>query len=356
MLVSTPAALSCPAGTISCGDAVAMSGGTAAVATTSTGAGNGSVSVYVDSGGTWSLQQVLTQPVANALYAFQVAISGDWLFVSAVAAGNHDNGSVYVYERSAGVWSQAQVLTVAESHGLGQAVAVAGKTAVIGQSNGPVTVWTLNGVGAWQRRATLNDPGSNPGTDSFGFSVAVAKTPSGQVIAVGAPGGGTSAGGIVYVYTGSGATWTAVTGFPQPTVSAGADYGFLVGVSGGTIAAEAAYESAGTIYLYSGSGSTWTRQQVLANPNGATGITEGFAIEGSTLAVGTPSYNHDQGAVYLYKQSAGTWSQAKLIKDPLRTQDDTFGGALAQVGRTTIVGAPHDTGGTGTGAAYAFTP
>src|SRR5690606_8025808 len=133
----------------------------------------------VKSGSSWVFQQKLVDPnrTERDEFGMSVSISGDTIVVGAEledydeAGGNFLNnaGAAYVFTRSAGVWTFQKKLV---------------------------------GVGATHRRAD----------DNFGHSVSI----SGNTIAVGvwyqdhdvAGANYVNAAGAVYVYTGSGSTWT----------------------------------------------------------------------------------------------------------------------------------------------------
>jgi hypothetical protein len=96
------------------GNAVAVSGNTAVVGgwlDDDGGTSSGSVYVFVRSGGSWSQQAKLTASDANFndLFGFSVAISGDTAVDGAPYTdgdGGTSNGSAYVFVRSGGSWSE----------------------------------------------------------------------------------------------------------------------------------------------------------------------------------------------------------------------------------------------------------
>ena len=121
---------------------VAVSGDTAVIGAIDgddNGPNSGSAYVFVRSAGVWSQQAKLlaSDGAAFDLFGFSVAISSDTAVIS--SRDDDDNGSgsgsVYVFVRSAGVWSQQAKLLASDGAAFDQfgfSVAVSGDTAVIG--------------------------------------------------------------------------------------------------------------------------------------------------------------------------------------------------------------------------------
>ena len=119
------------------GTAVAVSGDTALVGAqyfqAPTTYHRGEAYVYVRSGGVWQQEAVLTAPdeTDGSYFGCSVAIQGD---TAVVGAYGHlaTAGSVYVFTRSAGVWSLQQQLNGPEHSQLGYSVAISGDTLIAG--------------------------------------------------------------------------------------------------------------------------------------------------------------------------------------------------------------------------------
>lgn len=126
------------------GFSVALSGETLAVGAVRDYVGEnsaqGSVYVYTRGGGVWTEQQKITASDGEAAdnFGFSVALSGDTLAVGAKVDGtavHMDHGSAYVYRRSDAVWTEQQKLTAGDAEFFdyfGQAVAVSGDTVLVG--------------------------------------------------------------------------------------------------------------------------------------------------------------------------------------------------------------------------------
>ncbi|MGH9371975.1 MAG: FG-GAP repeat protein [Vicinamibacterales bacterium] len=166
--------------------------------------------------------------------------------------------------------------------------------------------------GAQQAELVASDGAAG---DEFGASVAI----TGDTAFVGAP--GTAGGGVVYVFTRSGRTWTEGQKITAGTAMAGDQFG--------------------------------------------TSLSLRSASEGDTLIVGAPGASSDTGAAYVFVRAPGSMpfiQQQKLTAGDA-TAGDRFGTSVSVASRSIgpthptdilAVGAPSRTGGT-QGAAYVFT-
>jgi FG-GAP repeat len=126
------------------GDSVSVSGDTVVVGVKGndhSGWSNaGAAYVYVRAGGVWTQQQKLTASDAATIDFFgnSVALAGDTAMIGAFEddhAGGISAGSVYIFVRSGGLWTQQAKLTssdAAESDNFGASVALDGDTVLIG--------------------------------------------------------------------------------------------------------------------------------------------------------------------------------------------------------------------------------
>src|SRR5215475_8338985 len=126
------------------GSAVAISGDTAIVGAPSNDingdADQGAAYIFVRSGGNWTQEARLKAPLGAAgdYFGSAVAISGDTAIVGAYLAdtvANINQGLVYVFTRSAGVWTQQAKLKADDGGAndfFGISVAIDGDTAIIG--------------------------------------------------------------------------------------------------------------------------------------------------------------------------------------------------------------------------------
>ncbi len=128
------------------GFSVALSGDTVVVGAflndTGAIANQGAAYVFTRVGTLWLQQQrlVANDGVANDHFGFSVTISGDTAVVGAEGddtGANFDQGSAYVFTRSANAWTQQQKFTAndgAAADGFGNAVALSGDTVLVGAS------------------------------------------------------------------------------------------------------------------------------------------------------------------------------------------------------------------------------
>jgi len=184
--------------------------------------GPGAAYVFVRSGSSWSQQQKLTASggVNTDAFGSAVAIDRDTIAVGAFHNDESptvpDKGAVYVFVRSGTTWSLQQMLRGSNGNALpsgngsnnffGQAVAVAGNTIVAGATSwtqspdnhrGKVFVFDRSGT-VWTEVEGFQPPNTVLNTD-FGAGIAI----SGDAFVASAPGdtvGSNSAQGDAFVY------------------------------------------------------------------------------------------------------------------------------------------------------------
>jgi prepilin-type N-terminal cleavage/methylation domain-containing protein len=242
----------------------------------------------------------------------------------------------------------------------GEDVDVDGDTMVIsgpyaetaaGDDQGAVWVFRRDGAGTWVHTATLTAPNAHA-YSHYGAAVAI----DAGTIAVGSTEapfeyneeyGYWNYTGAVYIYTGSGATWTLRTTIAaNPDGSVWDDFGEAVDLQDGTLVVGAprdngAVSQSGKAYVYTGSGATWTLQAQLAAPDGARGDLFGkvVALDGDTVAVAAPEKASRTGAVYVFDRTGTTWSAATKLGFSGAGADAQIGSSLALDGDTLAVGA-----------------
>ena len=170
---------------------------------------------------TFTQQETLVAPDAaeSDYFGYSVALSGDTVVVGAMfhdGAAAVDQGSAYVFVRSAGVWTLQQKLVAADAASrdqFGTSVAISGDTVVVGArfdlgahiiGHGSAYVFVRSG-GVWSQQQKLL-PADAVSGDGFGYSVAI----SGETIVVSAPFGGTAVirEGAAYVFVRSAGVWS----------------------------------------------------------------------------------------------------------------------------------------------------
>lgn len=224
-------------------------------------ANQGAAYVFVRSGTTWSEQQKLASSTnASALlFGRSVAISGDTMAVGA----NLDlsQGSVSMFLRSGNTWSQQQKLTASDGavfDDFGGWVAMSGDTMVVGaalddvgsnSNQGSAYVFVFNGV-TWMQQQKLVASDGNA-EDFFGISAAI----TGDTLLVGAFArdiGSNSDQGSVYVFVRTGAAWSEQQKLTSTDGAAGDSFGFAVAISGETVVVGAPFShfNRGSAYVF----------------------------------------------------------------------------------------------------------
>lgn len=339
-------------------------------------------------------QLTASDGAADDFFGCAVALSGDGstALVGADHGGvesNQNQGSAYVFLRSGGTWLAQQKLIAtdgAADEQFGYAVALSsdGNTALVGANSddvgsntdqGSVYVFLRSG-GAWSQQAKL--AASDGAAEDF-FGTAVALSSDGNTALIGVwqdDVSGNADQGSAYVFLRSGGTWSQQAQLTAADGAAYDEFGFTLALSGdGNTALVGAWKDdvgtsydQGSAYVFLRSGGTWNQQGKLIAADGAyyDGFSTGVALsgDGDTALVGANSADIgskiDQGAAYVFLRSSGTWSQqAKLSATDGAGDDFDFFGtavALSDDGDTALVGAHlADVGSnTGQGAAYVF--
>ena len=384
----------------------------------------GAVYVFTRTAGVWSQQAYLKASNTDAgdRFGHSLSLSGDTLAVGApeerscnTSGSQADNGcggagAVYVFTRTAGVWTQQAYLKDTADNfsgeNFGHSVSLQGDTLAVGAlfddrcgdgsfqgvciNSGSVFVFTRT-AGVWTQQAFLK--ASNAGVnDTFGSSVAL----DGNTLVVGAysedscvtgingDANNNSCGhaGAVYVYTQTAGIWTQQAYLKASNTNADDQFGHTIALNGDTLAVAASREAscatgingdqsnngcgqAGAVYVFTRTAGTWSQQAYLKASN--TGFDDRFgggqsgtifgnsvALSGDQLAVGAweedscaTGINGNQadngcggaGAVYVFTRTGNTWSQEAYVKASNANTADAFGFAVALSGNTLAVGA-----------------
>ena len=358
---SLQATLTPPVQAYGFGGSLALSGDTLAVgapdADTGFGSQSGAAFVYARVAGTWALEREILgfEIAASDNFGAAVALDGDRLAVGAPyddPGTARDAGSVYLFVRTAGSWSQL-VKLVDPAGGawfrFGQGVALDAGTLAVGapgQGDGRVHVYEEI-AGVWIPRALLAS--TTTGQGPFGGALAL----NGGQMLVGFEPDGSSAG-AAEIFAGSGASWTPGTPLVPAGLEPGDSYGTAVALTGGTaIVGAPNRHGTGAVWVWTGSGSTWTKQAEIDNAGTATADAFGSAsaLENTTLVVGAPDDDtlsgRDSGAVYVFERVGSTWElRQKLLPPPglpgtSPWDGPRFGASVALSGDRIAVGAPR---------------
>ena len=291
---------------------------------------------------------------AGAAYIFVVGPLGTWITNDALA---HTLNTPNSYGDPQGDFS-AQYSTMEVDGGYG-IVGCIGEDSANGTSAGAVYMFNMSTGGLV--RSVLNPNTTNGQGDQFGL--AVDYDSAGDRAIIGAPGtdvGGVYGGGAVYLY--SRASNSIIRTVYNPT-STNDSFGSAVAVDGSYMAVAAnnartpAGESAGgLIYVYHGSGSTMNYQRTIQNPNhyGGTAnardqLSRSMKIIGNKLIVSAfqedDASGINSGVIYIFSINNGVLLHTLVNPNPVGTgASDYFGNTFDAYGDTLITGAYGEEG------------
>ena len=281
------------------GDSVGVWGDTAVIAGQQDNDPGVGATVFEQVGGAWvqSTKLYVPDPIPQLSQGLSVDIEGDTI----VVADWHLH-SVFVFERTAGVWSMVQTLSPGGppfDSIFGTTVSLQGNRVVVGGFGIPETanlgkawVFVRPPGGAFVQVAQLVPVGGQD-DDNAGSEVAQ----SGDRIVLGAPNHG--------------------LGFP------------VTGI--------------GAAFVFERVGGTWTQTAVITAPFPQLGDYFGtsVALQGDLLLVGAPREDTpftDSGAVYAYRRNGTAWQHIATIQASAPAAHEQFGTALALDGDTLLVG------------------
>jgi hypothetical protein len=299
-------------------------------------------------------------PALTGIHEFGevTAINGNYAFIRSGSYVQNDEGSVYVFERTASGWKQLAELEASDEitdRHFGGSIAVHGDYAVIGTrpvgvTTGAAYVFKRTG-NTWIEQVKLVAPDGVPG-DQFGHSVAI----YGDMILAGAPGKNISAFtdiGAVYVFKRIGNNWTYATQFTGNAMSSNEGFGEVIAmhadyaVIGIPKKAVSGTLQAGGAQVFFYNGTNWVFQAALAptyvNSNSHFG--ESVAIYGNRVAVGEPGLSWqgkvNAGWVTVFLHSGPNW----LIEENFTANDgqanDAYGTSVALNSEFLLIGAPY---------------
>jgi hypothetical protein len=365
------------------------------------GTDSGSAYIFIRSGTTWIERQKLTASTDGSTsdyFGYSVSISGDGNTVIVGAYADDDNaqsdsGSVYIFDRSDGTWTQRAKLTAGTDAGssdhFGYSVSISGdgNTVIVGayldddnaaSNSGSAYIFVRSDSDSpWTQQAKLTAGADAGSTDYFGYSVSVSSDGNTAIIGAYADDdNAASESGSAYIFVRSDGTWTQQQKLTAGTDAANTDYfGMNVSISsdGNTVIVGAHYDddnaasNSGSAYIFVRSDGTWTQQQKLtagadAGSSDYFGRNVSISSDGNTVIVGA-YYDDDNGqsnsgSAYIFVRSDGTWTQKqKLTAGADAGSSDRFGWSvsISGDGNTAIIGAHYDDDGTtNTGSAYIF--
>ena len=330
-------------------------------------------------------------------FGFTVCVDGDTALVGVYdddlldASGNdylQDAGSVYVFVRNNGVWSEQAKLVASDracNDFFGCSVSISGDTAlvgaygddiVIGDSGEPISDAGSSYVfvrsnGVWSEQAKLVASDVSNGEDFFGYSVSI----SGNTALVGAyrddivcgdSGPTTYDAGSSYVFVRSNGVWSEQAKLVASDGEYKDFFGYSVSISGNTVLVGAYRDDiiigdsgdlisdAGSSYVFVRNNGVWSEQAKLVASDVSDGEHEDFfgysvSISGNTALVGayrdeivisdTGPTISNMGSSHVFVRSNGVWSeQTKLVASD-GNYEGYFGRSVSISGDTALVGA-----------------
>jgi hypothetical protein len=310
------------------------------------GVQTGAIYVFRDGPSGWGLETKLApgDGAADDEYGTAVAVRGDTLFVGAPRDNTGtipDHGSVYVYQRSGSVWSQADKLVVSaistahhrnfgQSIALGQAIAIIGAPEFSSSPQGIGKAYIRQRIaGVWTETAVFAPADGNSG-DNFGLAVAI----DGNYAVVGAPrtDDAFTDSGSVYVYERVGSVWNLLQELHPADAALGAGFGSAVSLEGGLLAVGAS-ENVQGLYVFRLTGGLFVQEAKLVGLSAEPGdqFSRSVAVGGGRVAASAhldDDGGHDAGATYVFEQVSGVWQQRYKWIAPQQQADDQAGWAI----------------------------
>ncbi|MEM7516029.1 MAG: FG-GAP repeat protein, partial [Planctomycetota bacterium] len=272
-----------------------------------------------------------------------------------------DTGSVVVFERAAGLWSETQRLSALDAEAFarfGASVAIDGDRLAIGApaadgGRGAVYLFELNPFGEWDQTAQITATGGAPG-DEFGSALAL----SGDRLAVGAPERDVigfqfhAEAGTAYVFVESGGQWSQEARIEAPDASSADDFGRALVLSSDSLLVGAPGDDdvgvdAGSVYAYTRTGTSWNLDGEVRASDTAGGDEFGRALDldGSLAIVGAPGDDDgalNAGSATILEQSAGQWAAVATLRPSSPGLTDAAGSSVALRGGLALLGTPFD--------------
>ncbi|WP_295648926.1 gliding motility-associated C-terminal domain-containing protein [uncultured Mucilaginibacter sp.] len=294
---------------------------------------------------------------------YSVALSADGN--TAVLGGFTDNsnqGAVWVYVRSGGIWTQQGSKLVGTGsaaqaeQGTSVAISADGNTVVVGgyMDTPPGGAWVFSRSGTtWTQQAKLIGTGYTGAGASQGASVSISA--DGNTAIVGGPGDNSNQG-AVWVFTRSNSVWSQKGNKLVGAGNSGAAFqGNAVAISGdGNTICAAGYvdnSSQGAVWIYTLNAGSWTQQgsKLVGTGNvGAAnqGVSVALSADGNTALVGGYIDNNHLGAAWVFSRSGTIWAQQgnKLVGTGSSGSivQQGFSVSLSADGNIAIVGGHYD--------------
>ena len=347
---------------------VSADGNTAIVGGFGDNGGLGAAWIFTRSGTTWSQQGnklVGTGNIGASQQGYSVSLSANGN--TAIIGGPNDSnnlGAAWIFTRSGTTWSQ-QGNKLVGSGSIGttifqsQSVSISadGNTAMIGSSwdnnyQGAVWVFTRS-AGIWSQQGSKLTGSGAAGSPYFGTSLCLAA--DGNTAIVGGPNAYSNLG-AAWIFTRSGVIWnqqgnsllgTGYTGAARQgtsvSLSADGNIALLGGINDNA--------GLGAAWVFTRSGTTWSQQGNKLVGTGSVGssVYQGYAVslsaDGNTALIGGRNDNSNQGAAWLFTKNGTVWSQQGNKLVGIGNVGAAWQGnsvSLSADGNTAMIGGPQD--------------
>lgn len=309
--------------------AVSADGNTLVVGGPLDNSDQGSIWVFVRSVGVWSLvsKYVGTGGSASAQQGFSVAISPSGNTIAFGGVNDASNGAVWVFEKSGLVWVQQGSKIVGSSSigssGQGASVALSGDTLAVGgytDNSGVGAVWIhTRTLGVWSQQQKIVS--STPSFTLQGSSVSMSADGSRLVVG----------GNIANLILGAADVFEFALSynFYQSIPATGSvglsTQGSSVALSdNGLVFASCGAEDGGgngAVWMYEKNGIGWIQKQKLVcsgvvAPVSPIGMCVSLSGDGTVVAIGLFGDDNGVGAVWVFVRSGGVWSQTQKLVSP----------------------------------------
>jgi hypothetical protein len=281
-------------------------GNTAVIGSPYASSNAGTAYVYTRSGTTWTLQQQLsyTGGAGTPYFGWSTALSanGNILAIGGYqdgTGGTIEAGKVWIFTRSGTTWTQQTTFTpnvASENFGSSVAFSADGATLAVGTDASPSFLYVYTGSGSsWTQAAKVSTPAFCAGS--------VTISADGKTILCSA--GNSSGGAIISVIGYNGSTWVTLSTINRSTNPDNADFGNVCLSADSNLlctGTQFGVNSKAYIYIRSGSNYSYNRRLTLASyPNSYFGSSAAMGANGNTLAIGAQQYPAGgTGAVIIY--------------------------------------------------------
>ncbi len=320
---------------------------------------SGNAYVYhKDGAGDWSFLQSFSAPDPNegAEYGGGAKISGDQMVIAAGranVAGLERVGALYTYHLNGSAWvydtklvasdysSEAKLGMNPTSLALQNTTIVAGAPGENGWT-GSVYIFEKT-AGTWTEKQKLMSP--NPQQNvNFGIGVAI----MGDYIVVGASEEGNTKGAVYIYKKNTSGIWEPIQKLTASDAMAQAYFGTSVSMVNGTIAVGAYgdHSETGAAYIFEEDGTgNWNEVQKItaSTPSSEANFGWNCKLEANYLVVSAPHpYGVEKGEVYIYKKNGGSWVEIQKVESFDLAPEDFYGWNIETDGDQLIVGAPWE--------------